>query len=105
MKQVNQANFEDEVLKSEKPVVVDFWAEWCGPCRMLGPIFEKVGAEMADSATFVKLNVDENQDLTQQFDVRGIPAMLIFKDGKEVERLTGALDESTLKAKVQAAIA
>ena len=97
MKESNKDNFENDVLKSDKVVFVDFWAPWCGPCKMFGPIFEKVSKEYAGKAGFVKVNVDENQELSQQFGVRSIPTLGVFKGGKMVDSRVGALDEGSLK--------
>ncbi|MBI4151178.1 thioredoxin [Candidatus Woesearchaeota archaeon] len=101
---VTQATFTKDVLQSNLPVIVDYWAVWCSPCRMLAPIFEKVSKEFAGKMVFAKCDVDANQSLAQQYDIRGIPCMVIFKHGKEVERLTGAMDENLLKSKISAAI-
>ncbi|MBI4145606.1 thioredoxin [Candidatus Woesearchaeota archaeon] len=104
MLSITSQNFRSEVLGSKLPVIVDFWAEWCGPCRMLGPVFEKVSKDFAGKMTFAKLNVDTSPELAQKYDVRGIPCMIIFKNGKEADRLVGALSESILREKITSAL-
>ncbi|MFI5079325.1 MAG: thioredoxin, partial [Vicinamibacteria bacterium] len=84
------ANFEQTVLKAQAPVLVDFWAEWCGPCRMIGPTVDQVATELAGQAVIGKLNVDENPAVTGRYSIRGIPALLVFKDGQLVDSLAGA---------------
>lgn len=86
---LNSDNFEEEVLKSEEPVVVDFWAPWCGPCRVLGPVIEELAEELKGKAKVAKLNVDDNQQLTAEYEVRGIPTVIVFKNGQPVERIVG----------------
>lgn len=86
---VTDANFEMEVLKSNMPVLVDFWAEWCGPCRALAPKLEEIASEFNGKVRIVKVNVDENQSTPSQYGIRGIPAMLLFKSGAEVGQLVG----------------
>lgn len=86
---VSDSSFETEVLKSNVPVLVDFWAEWCGPCRALAPKLEEIAGEMAGKVRIVKLNVDENPGTPGKYGIRGIPAMLLFKGGQEVAQLVG----------------
>ena len=87
--EITDANFEEVVLKSSQPVLVDFWAEWCGPCRMLGPIIEELSLDYSGKAVIAKLDVDTNQKFAAQFGVRNIPTVLIFKDGELVNRQVG----------------
>ena len=89
LQQVNSANFEQAVLNSDKPVLVDFWAEWCGPCRVLGPVLEEISGEIGTKANIVKLNVDESRDLAMKYGIRGIPTMILFKNGQVVNTLVG----------------
>lgn len=95
------ANFELEVLKSDKPVIVDFWAEWCGPCRMVGPLVEELAKEYKDKAVIGKLNVDNNPQTAITYGIRNIPAILFFKDGKVVDRQVGAVPKNVLQAKLE----
>ncbi len=94
---LNKDNFEKEVLKSDKPVVVDYWASWCGPCRILGPTIEELSNEM-DKVKFAKLSTEEEPEIAQKFEVMSIPTIVLFKDGKEAERMIGALPKDVLKA-------
>lgn len=96
MLQITKENFEMEVLKSDKPVIVDFWAVWCGPCKMVAPTFEALSAELPE-VKFGKVNVDEQPDLAQQFKVMTIPTFILFKDGKAVDQVVGALPKDKLK--------
>jgi len=96
-KSVSDDTFKAEVLASDKPVLVDFWAEWCGPCRMIAPALEEIGAEMAERVTVVKLNIDENPDAPVQYGVRGIPTMILFNDGKVAATKVGAAPKTQLQ--------
>ena len=100
MKELTKDNFEKEVMHSKLPVLVDFWAPWCGPCRLVGPILDKISSEYTTKLEFSKLNVDEAQEIAAKFDVRGIPCMIIFKDGKELDRVIGAFGEPQLRGKI-----
>jgi len=96
VKDITDSSFETEVMKSELPVLVDFWAEWCGPCRMMTPVVEAVAQKFAGTAKVFKLNVDDNPSVTQRFGIKGIPTMIVFKGGKEAERLVGATNEGAV---------
>lgn len=98
--EVNEANFEEIVLKSNKPVLVDFWAEWCGPCRMIAPIVEEISKEYADKAVIVKLDVDSNNSISAKYGIRNIPTILFFKNGQVADKLVGAAVKSTLVNKL-----
>ncbi len=100
VKEIQEAQFEQEVLKEELPVLVDFWAPWCGPCKMLGPVLEEVAAANDSRLKIVKVNVDENPDLAQKYEVMGIPAMFLFKGGQVVDSFTGAMSKQALNDKI-----
>ena len=93
---VSDDSFEADVLKSGKPVVVDFWAEWCGPCKQIGPALEEIATEMGDRVTVVKLNIDENPGVPSRYGVRGIPTLMVFKDGKVAATKVGAMPKSKI---------
>jgi len=101
---VTDASFEADVLQSTEPVVVDFWAEWCGPCKMIGPSLEEISTEMAGKVKIVKMNVDENQNVPAKLGIRGIPALLLFKDGKLAAQKVGAAPKSALVSWINGAI-
>lgn len=94
----SDATFETDVLRSDVPVLLDFWAPWCGPCRMVGPILDELAAELGDQVKIVKINIDENQATPAQFGVRSIPTLLMFKEGKVVASQVGALPKNQLAA-------
>lgn len=94
--EVSDSNFEQDVLNSDRPVLVDFWAPWCAPCRMLAPTVEAVGEKYAGSAKVVKLNVDDNPSVSQRFGIKGIPTLILFKGGKEEERVVGATSKDAI---------
>ena len=99
--QFSDQNFEQEVLKSEKPVLVDFWAAWCGPCQMMGPIIDELSEEMKDKIKIGKLNVDENRETATNYNVMSIPTLIIFKEGKVVKQLVGAQNKDSLRKELE----
>lgn len=102
---VSDASFEADVLKSDLPVVLDFWAPWCGPCKMIAPILDQLAEELDGKVKIAKMNVDENQNIPAQFGVRGIPTIVIFKDGKPVANKVGALAKPQLTEFINASLA
>lgn len=95
---ITDASFESEVVKADKPVLIDFWAEWCGPCKMIAPMLDEIAAEYRDKVTIAKLNIDENPKTPQRFNVRGIPTLILFKNGQVEGQKVGALRKSDLAA-------
>ncbi len=100
-KNVTDGEFETDVLGSDKPILVDFWAEWCGPCRMIAPAVEAVAEQYDGKAGFYKMNVDENQNVPNRFGIRGIPTLILFKDGQEQERIVGAVSKDAIAKVVE----
>jgi len=96
VREVSDSSFEKDVLSATKPVLVDFWAEWCAPCRMLSPTVVAVAEHYGETATVVKLNVDDNPSTAQRYGIKGIPTLILFRDGKEVERVVGATSKESI---------
>ncbi|MGB4398738.1 MAG: thioredoxin [Daejeonella sp.] len=103
--EITDANFDELVLKSDKPVLIDFWAEWCGPCRMVGPVVEELAKEYEGKAIIGKVNVDNNPEISMKFGIRNIPALLYFKNGEIVDKQIGAVPKSVLAEKLQKQLA
>jgi thioredoxin 1 len=101
-KQFTDSSWEQDVLGSDKPVLVDFWAEWCGPCRMIGPLVEELSSEYEGKAVIGKLNVDENPGVASKYGIRSIPTLLVFKGGEVVDKIVGAVPKSMLAQKIDA---
>nr|4BA7_A Chain A, LBCA THIOREDOXIN [synthetic construct]4BA7_B Chain B, LBCA THIOREDOXIN [synthetic construct] len=99
--EINDENFEEEVLKSDKPVLVDFWAPWCGPCRMIAPIIEELAEEYEGKVKFAKVNVDENPETAAKYGIMSIPTLLLFKNGEVVDKLVGARPKEALKERIE----
>lgn len=95
------STFENDVLKATRPILVDFWATWCGPCRMVGPILEELAQEMSDVLSVAKLDVDAEPTIAGKYQIMSIPTMILFKDGKEVTRLMGAMPKAAIKQRIE----
>ena len=98
IKHISDASFEADVLQADKPVLVDYWAEWCGPCKMIAPILDEVSASYKDKLQVTKMNVDENRDIPAKFGIRGIPTLMLFKDGQLAATNVGAMSKAQLTA-------
>ena len=103
-KAITDASFQSDVLDSDTPVLVDFWAEWCGPCKMIGPSLEEISDELAGKVVIAKINIDENPDAPGKYGVRGIPTMILFKNGEIADTKVGAAPKSTLKGWLEGAL-
>ncbi len=100
--EVNDSNFDDVVVKADKPVIVDFWAEWCGPCRIIAPIIDEISAEYSGKAVVVKCDVDNSPEVTARYGIRNIPTVLYFKEGKIADKQVGAVPKSSFLSKLNA---
>ena len=98
---ITDINFDDEIKNSKVPVLIDFWAEWCGPCKQIGPILEEIGEAKKDKLKILKLNIDENPSTPQKYNIRGIPTLLLFKEGKLVDTKIGSLPKSALESWIE----
>lgn len=98
---VSSESWENDVLNSDLPVLVDFWAAWCGPCKMVAPVLDELAGEMGEKVRIAKLNVDENQEIALKYGVRGIPTFILFKDGEVADRMTGAMPKSAFEQLIE----
>jgi thioredoxin 1 len=105
IKHVTDTDFQAEVLESDQPVLVDFWAPWCGPCRVVAPVLEEIAQERAENLKIVKLNIDENQQTAANFQILAIPTMVLFRNGQEAKRIQGAMPKKRLEAELEPALA
>ncbi|MGH9359806.1 MAG: thioredoxin [Terriglobia bacterium] len=105
MVEITESNFEEQVLKSAKPVLLDFWAPWCAPCRMIAPTVEAIAGEYANRAVVGKVNVDDNQGIASRYNIRGIPTLLLFKDGQVREQVVGATSKDVITGMIEKHIA
>jgi len=101
LREISDSNFEQEVLGSDQPVLVDFWAAWCAPCRMMSPTVDAVAEQYAGNARVVKLNVDDNPGVAQRYGIKGIPTLILFRQGKEAERVVGAVSKDALSRMIE----
>jgi len=99
---LDESNFDREVTQDDKPVIVDFWAEWCGPCKMIAPLLDEIAREKADAVKVAKVNVDENQSLSLKYNIRAIPALLFFKNGQLRDQITGVTSKKDLLNRIEA---
>jgi thioredoxin 1 len=103
--EVTDQDFEEKVLQSSTPVVVDYWAPWCGPCRMMAPIFEELSTQYHEQMQFAKMNTDDHQNIPMSLGIRGIPTLIFFKDGREVSRIVGAIPLGRFKQEIESVLA
>jgi thioredoxin 1 len=101
---LDESNFEREVTRSDKPVLVDFWAEWCGPCKLIAPLLDEIAREKAGSVKIAKVNVDENQSLSSKYNIRAIPSLLFFKNGQLRDQVTGMTSKKDLLSRIEALV-